>query len=140
MPRSMAWTIKVVNGWKCHDHVTGISVVQADADNDPALTISSYFKNDPITFSEMRDAIESAANEGAMFTKVRIGDFQGYYTNFTRHEEDGEIAWRVWCVFCKDVHLHLTYNCQFKRRGKNDAVIDEMLRTLFCMRKNLSKN
>ena len=125
--------MKVPDLWVVDDGEGPVAFMPPGVD-DAALTVSAYYKDSDITMDEMRDAIQSAAHPGNSFSEVRLGDFVGYYTAYTRRDDEGEAAWRAWCVFCRGVHLYITYNCSLRRRGKDDATIDDMLRTVMCVR------
>jgi hypothetical protein len=131
--KAQSWALKVPDSWVVDDSTEEVAFVPQRVDH-AALIVSAYYKDSPITMDEMRDSIQSAAHDGNSFTEVRLGDFTGYHTSYTRRDESGEAAWRVWCVFCRDVHLYITYNCSLRRRGKDDATVDDMLRTVMCIR------
>jgi len=131
--RAQSWAIKVPDSWVVDDSEDAIAFTP-DGVDDAALIVSAYCKRSKITMEEMRDAIQSAVHGGNVFSEVRLGDFAGYHTAYTRHDEEGEVAWRVWCVFCDDVHLYITFNCSLRLRGKDDSIVDDMLRTVMFMR------
>lgn len=130
--KSQSWALKVPDSWFVEDSEEVIAFVPEGVD-DAALIVSAFYKNSDITMDEMRDAIQSAAHAGTSITEVRLGDFTGYHTSYTRRDESEEAVWRVWCVFCRNVHLYITYNCSLRRRGKDDATVDDMLRTVMCI-------
>jgi predicted Zn-dependent protease len=131
--RSQSWAMKVPDSWTVDDSEEAVAFVPRGVD-DAALIVSAFYKDSDITMEEMRDFIQSAAHDGILFSGVRLGDFTGYRTSYARRDEEGETAWRAWCVFCRDVFLYITYNCSLRRRGKDDAMVDDMLRTVTCIR------
>ncbi len=131
--KTESWALKVPDGWTIDDSEQAVAFVPHDGE-DAALFVSAYFKDSEITMEDMRGSMQTVADDGAPFCEVQIGDFAGYYTSHTRRSDEGEAAWRVWCVFCRDVHLYITYNCSLPRRGKDDSTVDEMLRTAMCLR------
>lgn len=131
--KTQSWALNVPDAWTVNDSEGSVAFV-LDGVDEAALIISAFYKDSDITMAEMRNAIQRAAHDGASFTEVRLGDYAGYHTSYTRGDDDGEAAWRVWCVFCRDVHLYITYNRSLRRRGKDDATVDNMLRTVMCIR------
>jgi hypothetical protein len=131
--KTQSWALKLPDSWVAEDSEQSVAFVPQGVE-DAALIVSAFYKDSDITMDEMRDAIQGAAHDGTSFREVRLGDFTGYHTFYTRRDEEGEAAWRVWCVFCRDVHLYITYNCSLRRRGKDDATVDDMLRTVMCIR------
>ena len=123
------WSIEVPDCWFIDNSENVVALFRQDED-DWALVVSAFVMSSDVTMEMMRDSIQSVAHEESVSTEVSLGDFKGYHTNYTKCDEEGETAWRVWCLFCGDLHLYITYNCSMQRRGKNDAVVDEMLSSL----------
>ncbi len=126
--------MKVPDSWEVDDSEEAIAFLP-DGVDDAALVVSSFSKDEAITMNDMHEAIQSAAPDGSSFTKVQLGDFAGYYTLYTEVDEEGEAAWRVWCVFRRDVHLYITYDCPLARRGKDDGAVNDMLKSLRSLQK-----
>jgi hypothetical protein len=132
--KSKSWAIKVPESWTVDDSERAV-VLRSQNDISATLAIAAFVKHDgTITMEDMRRAIQSGSNEPRRFSEVRIGDFAGCYSTFDRREEAGDSAWRMWCVFSNDVHLHITFNVAWERKAKHDAIVDEMLRTIMCLR------
>lgn len=131
--KTKSWVLKVPDAWTVDESDDAVALVPQGVE-EAALIVSAFYKNSAITMAEMLDAIQSNAPAGTTFSEVRLGDFTGYYTANTRREEENETAWRVWCVCCHDVHLYITYNCSLRRRGQDDATVDDMLKTVMCLR------
>jgi hypothetical protein len=130
------WAIKVPDSWAVDESESSIAFAPRD-DDSAALIASAFFKEDgEITMEEMRQAIESDAHHGSTATEVRIGDFTGYSGAYETNDENGPTAWRVWCVFNRDLHMYFSFNSPVSTKGQYDSVLDDMLRTVMCLKES----
>lgn len=127
--KAQAWAIQISDGWVIDGNEEAVAFFPQNVD-DEALLVSAYYKDSEIVMDEMRNAIQSAAHDGSSFSEIRLGDFVGCYKSYSCRDDSGQTEWRVWCLYCHNVHLYITYNCTLELLGVRDEAIDQMLRTL----------
>ncbi len=132
--KTNSWAIKVPDAWVVDDNEEAIAFTPAE-EEAAALIVSAFSKHDgAITMDDMQEALRSPEHESAECEPVVLGDYSGCYAHFERHSPDGLSVWRVWALFCRSLHLYVTYNCAPQVRGRHDRTVEEMLRTLMCLR------
>jgi hypothetical protein len=127
--KSKGWALQVPVSWK-------------SVGSEHLAELSPYFEADTVLLMEalgcldfVKDemgaiAIRRAREECASFSKVRLGDFAGFYSSCVREDT----AFRKWRLFCDGIFLNAVYACRVSRQGKHDVTVDEMLRTLRYLR------
>jgi len=124
-----SWSLEVPDAWTFDEDDETVVFTPPD-DRDSALIVSVFYKETEITKPELEEFTRYESTADASLVETRLGEFSGYYSVYTKRDEEGEFAWRVWCVCCRDVLLYITYNCIPSRVGKDDAVVDATLKTL----------
>ncbi len=91
-----------------------------------ALQISSYTKDSDVTDEDLQESADRHLKAGAKSATVSIGPYAGFTIAYG---VDG-LYWREWYLRHKNQMLYVTYNCENSSRGKEDAVVKEILTSL----------
>lgn len=119
------WTMAIPPEWWAE--ADGDSILVGDRDAVGCIEISTL-KRDYGEFDdgEVAGIAREDAEQGAVFTPVALGDFNGLACSYIAEGA----AVREWCVASGDLLLFITYSCDEDNRGMDDAAVDELLDTL----------
>lgn len=113
------WSIDVPNGWEFEED--GTCTTFTNSQGVGAFQISSYWKDQTITENDLRDFAG-----GDTLAPISFGDLSGFFAQFT----DDETFWRKWWLKSGTQMIYATYNCPPREFGREEKVVDSMLRSL----------
>jgi hypothetical protein len=118
------WKLRVLDGWTAKAGES--EEVLVPPDNGPVLTIGTSKINGGLSISDLRYLARDLVDGGYEPEEVKLGDFEGLAF---RYVED-DFYWRQWYLQAGHLWLQINYDCAVSERGKHDAAIDKMLKSL----------
>jgi len=118
------WKLRVLDGWTAKPGVG--EEVLVPPDNGPVLTIRTAKVDGGLNDNDLRYLARELIEDDRRPEQVRLGDFEGLAF---RYIED-DFYWRQWYLRAAHLWLDVSYDCAVSERGKHDAAIDQMLRSL----------
>ena len=118
------WKLRVLDGWTTQSGVG--EEVLVPPDNGPVLTISTSKIDGGLNDGDLRHLARNLIEDGRKPEQVKLGDFDGLA--FAYIEDD--FYWRHWYLRAGPLWLQVNYDCAVADRGKHDAAIDKLLRSL----------
>jgi len=113
------WSVDVPDGWRVTEHAE-CTTFESPA-GDSAVQISAHRKEGAVTDDDLRDFAD-----GAPLTPAAFPHFTGFQAASTGSQV---FARKLW-LRAGELLVFVTYTCSLGARGREDAVLDEMLRSL----------
>lgn len=118
------WSIEPPPGWSAwHDAECATLAAEPEVGS---LQISAAFKESDVSHEDLLDFASDHIDAGARPAMATAGTFEG----ITFCYGDDESHWQHWYFRDGRQMLFVTYNCPTDRRGAEDEVVSEALKTL----------
>lgn len=120
-----SWTLVLPNNWSIVDE-DGEVVSVAASNGVGVLQLSSYFKDDLVTDSDLVEFAEKSGRQRHNLNAVELGEFTGLAVG----ELSNNVRVRFWFLRCRSTMLFATYNCEADCKGTEDEEADAILSSL----------
>lgn len=126
------WEMDLPDEWRAEEDDDLILI--SDVDDVGEIAISTLAKEDGVVdeqeLAQFSAEVEQAYGKGKTLT---IGDWRGVYFQFN---EDSD-AVREWYLYQDNLLVLITYSCDLENAGMDDAVVDEIVATLYISRSSI---
>jgi hypothetical protein len=123
--KSSWWSLHIPAGW--HAEKDEVSTTFSAEPENGALQISAVRNdNGPATDDDLLVFAKDHIEAGAKLKATACGAFTGFYLQYS---EDDSFN-REWWLRYRDTVVLVTYTCDLEVKGREDRVVDGILKTL----------
>ncbi len=123
---SQWWMIELPDEW--HAEQEDETIIIGDEDGVGEIAITTLQKEQgQVSETELKEYTEEVESQYGAAKRVELAELSGFYFSFS---EDGDF-FREWYLYCDDLLLLISYCCDEENAGMDDAVVDEILDTIY---------
>ncbi len=125
------WSIELASGWVVEtrldpDRTEFMAIIPKNKDALLRLTTYNPDERDIDAVKWVESVAHINRVKGRSVTSIRCGDFSGYTLRFATSDE----SLRGWVMRAGSFPLDVSYRCDLKNSGRDDLLVDHMLKTL----------
>jgi hypothetical protein len=119
------WSVEVPPTWQASRDAVCTTLTAEPPVGALQISAARKMERKP-TDADLRQIARQRSSAGTPLETVRLGDVTGFAVQYSK---DGE-HWREWYLRAGPTVLFVTYTCDERERGTEDAAVDQALSSL----------